>query len=47
MKLTRALSKFLARSWWEYNLNKIRIQLDYHRKMIHIFEKLEKKGTMN
>ena len=44
MKITRILPKFLAKSWQEYDLNKVRAYLDYHRKMAQIFEQLEQEG---
>lgn len=44
MKLTRILPKFLARSWQEYDLNKIRTRLQYYRGMVRVLETLEFEG---
>ena len=44
MKLTRILPKFLAKSWQEYDLNKIRSKLEYYRRMVRVLEELEQEG---
>ena len=44
MKLTRILLKFLAKSWQEYDLNKIRSKLQYYRAMVRVLEILEQEG---
>ena len=44
MKLTRILPKFLAKSWQEYDLNKIRSKLEYYRGMVRVLEELEQEG---
>ena len=45
MKLTRFLPKLLAKSWQEYDLNKIRSKLQYYRVMVRVCEELEQEGT--
>ncbi len=45
MKLTRILPKFLAKSWQEYDLNKIRSRLQYYRGLVRVLEQLEQEGT--
>ncbi len=45
MKLTRILPKFLAKSWQEYDLNKIRSRLEYYRAMARVCEDLEREGS--
>ena len=45
MKLTRILPKSLAKSWQEYDLNKIRSRLEYYRGMVRVLEQLEQEGT--
>jgi len=44
MKITRLLPKKLAIGWQEYDLNKVRAYLNYHRKMAQVFEQLEQEG---
>ena len=44
MKITRILPKFLAKSWQEYDLNKIRSRLHYYRTLVLVYEDLEREG---
>ena len=44
MKITRILPKFLAKSWQEYDLNKIRSKLEYYRVMTRVCEDLEREA---
>ena len=44
MKLTRILPKFLAKSWQEYDLNKVRARLGYYRALVRMYEELELEG---
>lgn len=44
MKLTRILPKFLAKSWQEYDLNKVRSRLGYYRALVRMYEELEFEG---
>jgi len=44
MKITRILPKKLAKGWQEYNLNRTRRQLEYHRVMVRVFEEMEREG---
>ena len=44
MKVTRILPKFLAKSWQEYDLTKIRSRLEYSRAMVRVCEDLEREA---
>jgi hypothetical protein len=44
MKITRILPKFLAKSWQEYDLKKIRSRLEYSRTMVRVCEDLEREA---
>ena len=41
MKITRILPKKLAKGWQEYDLNRTRNQLEYHRAMVQVLEEME------
>ena len=44
MKITRIFPKFIAKSWQEYDLNKIRSKLEYYRAMVRVCEDLKREG---
>jgi len=45
MKITRILPKKLAKGWQEYDLNRTRSQLEYHRAMVRVLEEMELEGS--
>ena len=45
MKITRLLPKKLAKGWQEYDLNRTRNQLEYHRAMVRVLEEMEIEGS--
>ena len=45
MKITRILPKKLAKGWQEYDLNRTRNQLEYHRAMVQVLEEKELEGS--
>ena len=45
MKITRILPKKLAKGWQEYDLNRTRGQLEYHRAMVRVLEDMEREGS--
>jgi len=45
MKITRILPKILALRWQEYDLNRTRSELAYHREMVRVLEEMEIEGS--
>ena len=45
MKITRILPKKLAVGFQEYDLNRVRGQLEYHRSMVQVLEEMELEGS--
>jgi len=44
VKITRILPKSLAKSWQQYDLNKIHSKLQYYRTLVRVYEELEREG---
>jgi len=45
MKITKILPKKLAVGFQEYDLNRVRGQLEYHRSMVQVLEEMEREGS--